>query len=143
MDCVENGNSNSNCRLQTANTGASSHALRMTTFLRVGEAGVDDAGEVEDGGPLAVALGLPDDFAVEESGGFGGAEVVVEVEVLCVGGLVVFAEVEAGGGSHLVEKIRAVSNSPGLAAACCIWSREKFSMGKTWRGGGCSRARGG
>ena len=36
-----------------------------------GERGVDDTGEVEDCGPLAVALGLPDDLSVEEGGGFG------------------------------------------------------------------------
>ena len=30
------------------------------------------SGEAEDGGPLAFAAGLPDDFAVEEGGGFGG-----------------------------------------------------------------------
>ena len=62
------------------------------------EAGVYYTGEVEDGGPFAVAVGLPDDFAVEECGGFGGGEVVVEVEVFCVGGFVLFAEVEAGVG---------------------------------------------
>ena len=55
--------------------------------------GVYYSGEVEDGGPLAVALSLPDDFAVEEGGGFGGAEVVVEVEVFCVGGCVLSADV--------------------------------------------------
>ena len=34
--------------------------------------GFDDAGEVENGGPLAFATGLPDDLAVEEGGGFLG-----------------------------------------------------------------------
>ncbi len=69
--------------------------------MRGVEAGVDDAGKVEDGSPLAVTMGLPDDLTVQESGGLGGAEVVVEVEVFGVGGLVLFAEVEGLGGLPL------------------------------------------
>ncbi len=62
------------------------------------QCGFDDAGEVEDGGPLAFAVGLPDDVAVEQGGDFGGGEVAVEVEVFCVGGFVASAEVELIGG---------------------------------------------
>ena len=81
--------------------------------LWVGSGGVSEwrVIEAEDGGPLAVAVSLPDDFAVEEGGGFVGAEVVVEVEVLGVGGLVARERCwrAPGGGAHLVEKRRAVS----------------------------------
>src|SRR5271168_4363008 len=70
----------------------------MTLLLRRRKGGVYDAGEVEDGGPLAVALAVPDNLAVEEVGGFGGAKVVMEVEVLCVGWGVGAAEVEEGSG---------------------------------------------
>ncbi len=45
-----------------------------------------------------MALALPDNLAVEQGGGFGGAEVVVEVEVFGVGGLVALAQVEEGWG---------------------------------------------
>ena len=54
---------------------------------RCEEPGVDDAGEAEDGDPLAADGGLPDEFAVEDGGGFGGADIFVEVEVAGVGGL--------------------------------------------------------
>ncbi len=59
-------------------------------------------GEVEDGGPLAFAMCLPDDFSVEEGCDFGWGEIAMEVEVLRVGGFVVAAEVElARGGCPL------------------------------------------
>jgi hypothetical protein len=57
--------------------------------------GFDDAGEVNDGGPLAFALGLPDDVAVEEGCDFGGGEIAVEVEVFGVDGFVTAGEVES------------------------------------------------
>ena len=53
--------------------------------------------EAEDGGPAALPAGLPDDGSVEERGGLFGLEVVVEVEVAGVGGLVGGAEVELAG----------------------------------------------
>jgi hypothetical protein len=47
---------------------------------------------------------------MEERSSFCGGEVVVEVEVLCIGLLIGATEVEGvGGGSHFVEKISAVS----------------------------------
>jgi hypothetical protein len=63
-----------------------------------GETGVDAAGKAEYGRPLAFAASLPDDVAVEEGGGFFGGDVVVEVEVAGVVGLVGFAEVDVAGG---------------------------------------------
>ena len=54
-------------------------------------------GKAEDGGPFAAAVGLPEDGAVEEVGGFFGGEVVVEVEVAGVGGLVAVAEIGGAG----------------------------------------------
>ena len=48
------------------------------------EQSFDAAGKAEDGGPLAFAVGLPDDFAVEQGGDFGWGEVAVEVEVFGV-----------------------------------------------------------
>ena len=58
------------------------------------EGGFYAAGEAEDCGPLAFAVGLPDDIAVEKGGYFGWGEIAVEVEVFGVGLLVVAAEVE-------------------------------------------------
>ncbi len=55
------------------------------------------AGKAEDGGPLAVAGTLPDDFAVKEVGDLAGGEVAVEVEVAGVGGGGRPGEVEARG----------------------------------------------
>ena len=45
------------------------------------QGGFDAAWEAEDGGPLAFAVRLPDDFAVEEGCDFSGGEVAVKVEV--------------------------------------------------------------
>ena len=56
------------------------------------------SGKAEDGGPLAVAGGLPDDVAVEEGGDGGGGEIAVEVEEFCVGLVLRAAEVEMAGG---------------------------------------------
>ena len=60
--------------------------------------GFDDTREVEHGGPLAFAMGLPDDVSVQQHCDFGRREIAVEVEVLCVGGLVLAAEVDPIGG---------------------------------------------
>ncbi len=62
------------------------------------DSGFDDAGEVNDCGPLAFAMRLPDDVAVEEGCDFGRGEVAVEVEVFGVGGFVAAGEVEAAVG---------------------------------------------
>ena len=64
---------------------------------RNGELGFEAAGEAEDGGPLAVALGLPDDVAVEEARGFGGEHVAVEIEVASVTVLRLAGEAEVVG----------------------------------------------
>ena len=74
------------------------YEYRASVYGMVGEVGFDDAGEAEDGGPLAFAVGLPDDVAVEQGCDFGGGEVAVEVEVFGVGGFVAAAEVELVGG---------------------------------------------
>ena len=61
------------------------------------EGGVYDSREAQDGDPLAADVLLPDEFAVEDCGGLGGANVFVEIEVACVGGLVATAEVDSPG----------------------------------------------
>ena len=73
------------------------YEYRGSGFLRRKEGRFDDTGEVEYSGPLAFAVRLPDDFAVEDRCDFGGGEIAMEVEVLRVRVLVLSAETDAVG----------------------------------------------
>jgi hypothetical protein len=64
-------------------------------WLAPAQAGVFGAREAQDGDPLAVVGRLPDQLSVQDLGGLGGAHVLVEAKVACVGGCVGVAEVEA------------------------------------------------
>lgn len=58
----------------------------------------EKCGEAQDGRPLATAVGLPDDLPVQKGSGLGGLKVMMEVEVLDIGGLVAAAQVGLAGG---------------------------------------------
>ena len=55
---------------------------------------MDDAGEMDYGGPLSLVASLPYNVAVKQSGDVVGREIVMKVEVLCVCGLVTSAQVD-------------------------------------------------
>src|SRR5258708_32280921 len=61
-------------------------------FAGLNQRGLDDSGEMNHGGPLAFAVSLPDNVAVQQGRDFGWGEIAMEVEVLCVCGLVASAQ---------------------------------------------------
>src|SRR5258705_6521050 len=63
-------------------------------FAGLNQRGFDDSGEMNHGGPLAFAVSLPDNVAVQQGRDFGWGEIAMEVEVLCVCGLVASAQVD-------------------------------------------------
>ena len=63
----------------------------MDWLVRLDQHGLHDAREMEDGSPLSLASSLPDDLAVKKGGDFSWREIAMEVEVLCVTGLIAAA----------------------------------------------------
>ena len=76
----------------------SQYEYRRSLHIRMWQRGFYDAWEVDDGGPLAFALRLPDDVAVKEGRNFGWGKIAMEVEVLYVGRFVAIGEVYLIGG---------------------------------------------
>ena len=66
----------------------------MSGFVGLNQRGFDDAGEMNYGGPLSFAASLPDDVAVQQGRDLGWGKISMEVEVLCVCGLVASAQVD-------------------------------------------------
>jgi len=66
----------------------------LSGLVGLNQRGFDDAREMNYGGPLSFAMSLPDDVAVQQGRDLGWGEISMEVEVLCVCGLVASAQVD-------------------------------------------------